>query len=50
MKINNQNKNGKDVSITYGEDNSINVKLFKAKAGLFKKQYHEFVPCLDQLQ
>ena len=31
MKINNQNKNGKDVSITYGEDDSINVNIFNNK-------------------
>ena len=28
MKINKQNKNGKEVSITYGDDNSINVSIF----------------------
>ena len=28
MKINKQNKNGKEVSITYGDDNSINVNIF----------------------
>ena len=28
MKINKQNKNGKEVSITYGADNSINVNIF----------------------
>ncbi len=33
MKINNQNKNknGKEVSITYGEDDSINVNIFNNK-------------------
>ena len=31
MKINKQNKNGKEVSITYGEDNSINVNVFNNK-------------------
>ncbi len=31
MKINNQNKNGKDVSITYGEDDTINVNIFNNK-------------------
>ena len=25
--------------ILFSKDNSINVKMFKAKAGLFKKQY-----------
>ena len=29
--------------ILFSENTSINVKLFKAKAGLFKKQYHEFI-------
>jgi len=28
VKINKQNKNGKEVSITYGDDNSINVSIF----------------------
>ena len=28
MKINKQNKNGKEISITYGDDNSINVNIF----------------------
>ena len=28
MKINKKNKNGKEVSIVYGEDNSINVNIF----------------------
>ena len=27
MKINKQNKNGKEISITYGDDNSINVNI-----------------------
>ena len=31
MKINKQNKNGKQVSITYGDDNSINVNIFNNK-------------------
>ena len=31
MKTNKQNKNGKEVSITYGEDNSINVNIFNNK-------------------
>ena len=31
MKINKQNKNGKEVSITYGDDNSINVNIFNNK-------------------
>ena len=31
MTINKQNKNGKEVSITYGEDNSINVNVFNNK-------------------
>ena len=31
MKINKQNKNGKEVSIIYGEDNSINVNIFNNK-------------------
>tara|TARA_B100001123_G_C15138749_1_gene958587 strand:+ start:119 stop:1138 length:1020 start_codon:yes stop_codon:yes gene_type:complete len=30
-KINKKNKNGKDVSIVYGEDNSINVSIFNNK-------------------
>jgi len=28
VKINKQNKNGKEISITYGDDNSINVNIF----------------------
>ena len=28
MKINKQNKNGKEISITYGDDNSINIHVF----------------------
>jgi len=28
VKINKQNKNGKEVSIIYGDDNSINVNIF----------------------
>ena len=31
MKINRQNKNGKEISITYGDDNSINVNIFNNK-------------------
>ena len=31
MKINKQNKNGKDVSIIYGKDDSINVNIFNNK-------------------
>ena len=31
MKINKQNKNGKEISITYGDDNSINVNIFNNK-------------------
>jgi len=31
VKINRQNKNGKEVSITYGDDNSINVNIFNNK-------------------
>jgi len=31
VKINKQNKNGKEVSITYGADNSINVNIFNNK-------------------
>ena len=31
MRINRQNKNGKEVSITYGDDNSINVNVFNNK-------------------
>jgi len=31
VKINKQNKNGKEVSITYGDDNSINVNIFNNK-------------------
>ncbi len=28
MKINKQNKNGKEVSVVYGNDNSININIF----------------------
>ena len=28
MKINKQNKNGKEVSVVYGDNNSINVNIF----------------------
>ena len=31
MKINKQNKNGKEVSIVYRDDNSINVNIFNNK-------------------
>ena len=31
MKINKQNKNGKEVAIVYGDDNSINVNIFNNK-------------------
>ena len=31
MKINKQNKNGKEISIVYGEDNSISVNIFNNK-------------------
>ena len=31
VKINKQNKNGKEVSIIYGDDNSINVNIFNNK-------------------
>jgi len=31
VKVNKQNKNGKEVSITYGDDNSINVNVFNNK-------------------
>ena len=31
MKANKQNKNGKEISITYGENNSINVNIFNNK-------------------
>ena len=31
MKINKQNKNGKEVSIVYGDDNSININIFNNK-------------------
>ena len=31
MKINNQNRNDKEVSIVYGENNSINVNIFNNK-------------------
>ena len=46
MKINRQNKNGKEISITYGEDNSININIFNnqilmAVAGVFDKNLKE---------
>ena len=31
MKIKNQNKNGKEISIVYGDDDSINVNIFNNK-------------------
>jgi len=31
VKINKQNNNGKEVSIVYGDDNSINVNIFNNK-------------------
>jgi phosphate starvation-inducible PhoH-like protein len=31
VKVNKQNKNGKEISITYGENNSINVNIFNNK-------------------
>ena len=31
MKTSKQNKNGKEISITYGKDNSINVNIFNNK-------------------
>ena len=31
VKTNNQNKNGKEISIVYGENNSINVNIFNNK-------------------
>jgi len=44
--INKQNKNGKEVSITYGDDNSINVNIFNNKilmgiAGSFDNNFKE---------
>ena len=30
------------VPILFSEDDNISIKLFKAKAGMFKKQYHEY--------
>ena len=47
MGINKQNKNGKDVSIIYGKDNSINVNIFDNKilmeiAGSFDNNFKEF--------
>ena len=46
MKINRQNNNGKEVSITYGDDNSINVNIFNNKilmgiAGSFDNNFKE---------
>ena len=31
MKTDNQNKNGKEISVVYGEDSSINVNIFNNK-------------------
>ena len=46
MKINKQNKNSKEVSIVYGDDNSINVNIFNNKilmeiAGSFDSNFKE---------
>jgi len=46
VKINKQNKNGKDISIVYGDDNSINVNIFDNKilmeiVGSFDKNLKE---------
>ena len=46
MKISKQNKNGKDISILYGDDNSINVNIFDNKilmeiVGSFDKNLKE---------
>ena len=46
MKINRQNKDDKEVSITYGDDNSINVNIFNNKilmgiAGSFDNNFKE---------
>ena len=46
MKINKQNKNGKETSIVYGEDNSISVNIFNNKilmeiAGSFDNNFKE---------
>jgi len=46
MKINKKNKNDKEVSITYGDDNSINVNIFNNKillgiAGSFDNNFKE---------
>ena len=46
MKINRQNKNGKEILITYGENNSININIFNnqilmAVAGVFDKNLKE---------
>ena len=46
MKINKQNKNGKEISIIYGKDNSINVNIFNNEvlmevAGPFDKNLKE---------
>jgi len=46
MKISKQNKNGKEVSIVYGKDNSINVNIFNNKilmeiAGSFDNNFKE---------
>jgi len=46
VKINKQNKNSKEISITYGDDNSINVNIFNNKilmgiAGSFDNNFKE---------
>ena len=46
MKTNKQNKNGKEVSIVYGDDDSINVNIFNNKilmeiAGSFDNNFRE---------
>ena len=46
MKINKQNKNGKELSIVYGDDNSININIFNNKilmgiVGSFDKNLKE---------
>ena len=46
MKINKQNKNGKELSIIYGDDNSININIFNNKilmgiVGSFDKNIKE---------
>ena len=46
MKINKQNKNGKEISIVYGDDDSININIFNNKilmeiAGSFDNNFKE---------